>query len=186
MDRAVPAIIVAVVVVGLLALMWRSWRARSKRDASLEAGYPRPLIEARELASAPVFYVSTTPRDLPLERLAIRGLGFRARAELTVTESGVSLALIGEDAVFIPTQAIELLTPATWTIDRVVETDGLLLLGWRLSQPETAGALEPEAGLSVDSYFRINDPRDRDRISEAIRSIAAGAVSPTERDESEA
>lgn len=191
MDRTIPTVIVVVVVLGLLALMWRSWHKRSKRDASLEAGYPLPSAPARELASVPAFYVATTPRDLPLERLLIRGLGFRARAKLTVAESGILLAPAGEDAVFIPAKAIELLTRATWAIDRVVEPDGLLLLGWRLSASNTANQSNTAEAKSIDSYFRIPDPADFDVVNEAIRAIAPWAIAPrtvgpTGHDESEA
>jgi len=188
MDRAVPTVIVVIVVLGVFALMWRSWRARSARDAGLEAGYPAPTRETGTLASAKTLYVATTPRDAPLERLAIRGLGFRARAELTVTGDGIRIAIAGADPVFVPAAAIELLTPATWAIDRVVESGGLVRLGWRLNPRGVAtdAAPVPVPGLAVDSYFRIIDPDDRDRIDDAIRSIAAGAAGPTARDESEA
>lgn len=189
MDRTIPTIITAVVLAGLLVLMWRSWRARARRDGGLAAGYPLPAVEAPVLASAQVFYVVTTPRATPLERLGIRGLGFRARALLTVTEAGILLVLPGEDAVFIPATTIDLLAPATWTIDRVVETDGLLVLGWRLHEAAGTG-VGTEAGtgggLPVDSYFRIVDPAEAGRIDDAIRSIAAGALGAAAHDESEA
>ncbi len=186
MDRLVPTVIIVAVLLGLVTLMWRSWRTRTRRDAALAAGHPGTGADEAELAAAPVLYVATTPRSRPLERLAIRGLGFRARARLTVTAAGVDLSLAGEEPVFIPAAAIDLLTPATLTIDRVVETDGLLLLGWRLHRPETSPAPEADEVVSVDSYFRIPDPIDRDRITDAIRSIAAGAAGPAARDESEA
>ncbi|HYI33733.1 MAG TPA: hypothetical protein VEX88_09750 [Glaciibacter sp.] len=184
MDRSIPALIIAVVLIGIFALMLRSWKRRSRRDSSLAAGYPHPAEPGRELASVPALYVATTPRDLPLERLAIRGLGFRARAELTVTDAGLWMLLAGENGVFIPAGAIDLLAPATWTIDRVVETDGLLVLGWRLAGPE--GGAGAASSPDVDSYFRIVDPADRRRITEAIRSIAPQAENPAGIPESEA
>ncbi|TFB96736.1 hypothetical protein [Cryobacterium sp. HLT2-28] len=180
MDRTIPTVITALVLLGLLALMIRSWRARGRRDAALPAGYPLPGETTPELASAAAFYVATTRRGTPLERLNIRGLGFRARAVVTVTEAGVLLSLAGEEVVFIPADAIELLEAATWTIDRAVESDGLLLLGWRLNAPAA------ETGEIVDSYFRIIDPSDRATVNDAIRTIAAGALSPAAHDESEA
>jgi hypothetical protein len=174
-------VIIVVVIAGVLALMWRSFRGRVRRDAALPSGYAMPETaadvpgdEAPELASADVLYVATTPRDLPLERLAISGLAFRARATLAVSTGGVLLTPVGERAVFIPVPAIELLAAATWAIDRGVETDGLLLLGWRLDAP---------SGTPVDSYFRITDPGDRRRITDAIHSIAAGAIRPTTESE---
>ncbi|TFC15396.1 hypothetical protein E3O19_09850 [Cryobacterium algoritolerans] len=180
MDRSIPAVITALVLLGLLALMARSWRARGRRDVALPAGYPLPGNTTPELASAAVFYVATTGRGTPLERLNIRGLGFRARATVTVTEAGILLYLAGEEAVFIPADAVELLEAATWTIDRAVEPDGLLMLGWRLNAPAT------ETGQVVDSYFRIIDPTERVTVNDAIRTIAADALRPAAHDESEA
>lgn len=164
-DRAVPTAITIAVVVIVFGLMLLSWRRRRARDQHLLAGYPAPegAAEAARVAVAAVYYVATTPRDAPLERLSITGLGFRAKAVLTVTADGLWLALTGEDRVFIPGRAISALTPATLAIDRVVETDGLLRLGWTLHDSDRA----------VDSYFRIIDPADRRRLREAIRTIAA-------------
>jgi hypothetical protein len=184
-DRTIPTIIVIIVVLGVLALMWRSWRRRSRRDADFGVGYPRPVETAPEIAAANAFYVATTPRDTPLERLAVTGLGFRARARLSVVSGrgsgdGVVLALAGEEPVFIPAGAITRLKRATWAIDRSVETDGLLLLGWRLHAPENNAT---DIGTDVDSYFRIVDPADRRRVTDAITTIAPGAVPETTESE---
>lgn len=184
MDRSVPALIIAVVLLGVFALMLRSWRRRSRRDAALGAGYPHPAGPGHQLASVTALYVATTPRDLPLERLAIRGLGFRSTATLTVTDAGVWMLLAGEDGIFIPADAIDLLAPATWTIDRVVETDGLLVLGWRLAGADADA--DGQAARAVDSYFRIVNPDDRRRVSDAITSIAPQAGNPAGIPESEA
>ena len=165
-SRTVATIITALVLLAVLGLMLRSWRRRTRRDATLPAGYPEPADHGRELASAAALYVATTPRDAPLERLNIPGLGFRARGGVTVTEQGVLLELAGSPALFIPADAVQLVADATVAIDRVVEPGGLLLLGWRLNttDPDITG---------VDSYFRFSDPVDRRAINEAIRSITA-------------
>ena len=184
-SRTVATISTALVLLGVLALMLRSWRRRSKRDAELSAGYPEPADRGRELASAAALYVATTPRDQPLERLAIPGLGFRARGGVSVTPQGVLLELAGSPALFIPADALDLVTDATWAIDRAVEPGGLLLLGWRLAPGAaslgTAAASTAVTPLSVDSYFRFSDPADRTAISAAIRSIAVGAPNAPER-----
>ena len=173
-NRTLATIITALVLLGVLALMLRSWRRRSKRDAGVPAGYPQPAEPGRELASAAALYVATTPRDQPLERLAIPGLGFRARGGVSVTPQGVLLELAGSPALFIPADAVELITDATWAIDRAVEPGGLLLLGWRLAATD-----QTAAPTSVDSYFRFSDPADRTAISAAIRSFAVGAPGTT-------
>ncbi|MFC5931460.1 hypothetical protein D6T64_06725 [Cryobacterium melibiosiphilum] len=177
MDRTLPAIITGLVVIALFALMWRSWRARKRRDSGLDAGYPAPATDSAPLVSVSCLYVATTPRDRPLERLAIPGLGFRARADIAVTDAGVWLSPRGETPVYIPAEAITLLGPATVAIDRVVEKDGLLRLGWHL-----VGSATP-----VNSYFRITDVGDRRRLTAAIRSLSAATITSTTPDhESEA
>ncbi|TFC83638.1 hypothetical protein E3T24_11610 [Cryobacterium sp. TmT2-59] len=185
MARTIATVITVAVLLGVLALMYRSWRGRGRRDAALPAGYPLPVDAGAELASVAVFYVATTLRGRPLERLNISGLGFRARARLAVTEAGVMLVLAGEETVFIPDAAIQVLEDATYAIDRVVEPDGLLLLGWRLAGP-TTGASRVDEPQTVDSYFRVLDPSDRVKLNDAIRTIAADALRPATHDESEA
>ncbi|QYF74960.1 hypothetical protein [Cryobacterium sp. PAMC25264] len=179
-SRTVATLITALVLVVVLLLMLRSWRRRSRRDAALPAGYPQPAASSRELASAAALYVATTPRDQPLERLNIPGLGFRARGGVSVTEQGVLLELAGSAALFIPADAVELVTHATWAIDRAVEPGGLLLLGWRLNRTDgqngPAGTAAPDAPVSVDSYFRFSDPADRTAISEAITTLTGRAT----------
>lgn len=173
-SRTVATIITVLVLLGVLALMLRSWRRRSKRDSVLPAGYPEPATPGRELASAAALYVATTPRDQPLERLNIPGLGFRARGGVSVTDQGVLLELAGSPTLFIPADAIERVTDATWAIDRAVEPGGLLLLGWFLNTPDEPS--RATAPTSVDSYFRFSDPADRRAISEAITTLTGSAT----------
>jgi hypothetical protein len=88
------------------------------------------------------FYVSTTLDGQPLNRVAVRGLGFRARATIAVAEKGVVLALPGNN-VFIPRERIREVTRSNYTIDRVVEPGGLVLLAWTLGE------------TNLDSYLRV-------------------------------
>lgn len=178
MDRTLPAVITGLVVIAVFALMWRSWQARRRRDSGLVAGYPAPDSGGATVVAADCFYVATTPRDQPLERLAITGLGFRARAEITVTDAGVWLSPRGESPVFLPAESIDLLSAATVAIDRVVEKDGLLRLGWRIA----------DSDLPVDSYLRIPDSADRRALTGAIRALSAATTTslPPDHEESEA
>jgi hypothetical protein len=63
---------------------------------------------------------------------------------LALHPEGLLVRIPGEDPVLFPAEGLEA-GRATWTIDRVVETDGLVMVRWRL------------AGRDVDSYFRIVD-----------------------------
>ncbi len=53
------------------------------------------------------FYVATTRHGDALERLAIRGLGFRSRVDVTVTDRGVALDLVGQPRMFVATASID-------------------------------------------------------------------------------
>jgi hypothetical protein len=98
---------------------------------------------------------------LPLDRITIAGLGFRARAVITTAPSGIVLDLAGRGPVFIPTSAVRGVGRATWTIDRVVDTDGLVFLRWVLGTTE------------IDSYLRSKDP---DRLVTALNTLNSQAT----------
>ncbi len=147
---------VALVLVALLAWAW--WR-RTRRDAGLRppVGDLPQGASVREVFST--LYVATTRHGEPLERLAIRGLGFRARAAVTVTDAGVALDLAGQPRIFLARERIAQVAQSTVAIDRVVERDGLVRLSWRLPD-----------GVVVDSYLRPQDVSAR-RLADAIAAI---------------
>lgn len=165
MDKLAPTVVIGIVFVGILVLMVLSWRRRSRRDAGIA---PRPVAElGAQLAAVDAFYVATTAHEKPLERLVPAGLGFRGRARVTVFEAAVSIAVDGSDEVLIPGADIVAAAPATWTIDRVVERDGLLLIAWRAADGAGVGS------TVLDTYLRIVDVDERERLVAAIRQISA-------------
>ncbi|GHD39862.1 hypothetical protein D9V29_05150 [Mycetocola manganoxydans] len=161
-DRLVPTVVVLTILVVALLGMWIAWRARSRRDAGV-AGSPLPAEGIHPTLTTGVLYVATTRAGQPLERLAIRGLGFRANADLTVAEEGVVLAIPAQDPVFLPAASLRSASTATWTIDRVVESDGLIALQWRWGD------------IDVDSYFRVIDPTRNRSVLSALTSLTAPA-----------
>ncbi len=163
MDRLVPSIIVGLVIVGSLIGMVLGWRARQRRQADIPQPQPVPVDVGTVRAAVSGLYVATTRRGEPLERIAVRGLGYRSRAVATASDAGVSLELTGTEPAFIPVADLQSASRATWTIDTAVEPGGLVLLGWRLG------------GLEVDSYLRVDgDPQ-------AFLDAAEGLVSPDAR-----
>lgn len=147
---------IALVLIGLMGFGW--WRRR-RRDGGLTAPSGEAPADARVLARFAGLYVATTAHGDPLERLAVRGLGFRSRAELTVTEAGVVLALTGQEPLFLPRSRLIDAAQATVAIDRVVERDGLTRIGWRLDD-----------GTIVDSYFRPQEASAR-AVATAVTPI---------------
>jgi hypothetical protein len=128
-----------VVIIGLAVL---GWTTRRRRQRTIPAPEPMPADIGAVLGEFEGFYVSTTLDGQPLNRVAVRGLGFRARATFAVAERGVVLALPGNN-VFIPRESIREVTRSNYTIDRVVEPGGLVLLAWALGT------------TNLDSYLRV-------------------------------
>jgi len=164
MNRAVATIIVAVVILLVLVAMYVGWRSRQRRQESLATTLPVPEDIGEELIALDLLYVGTTIAGEPLNRVAVSGLGFRARAAVTVARAGIVLAIAGERDAFIPADDILGVDRATWAIDRVVEQGGLMCVNWMLGD------------TAVDSYFRVVDPPDPTGLIDAVHLIIVGAA----------
>lgn len=147
----------------IAALAWAWWR-RTRRDCGFAPPVGEVPADAATLSTHEALYVATTRHGEPLERLAIRGLGFRSRADLTVTSAGVALDLPGQPRFFLPTERIVAVDQATVAIDRVVERDGLVRIAWRI---DADGA---RSGTVVDSYLRVQDASAR-AVSDEIGAL---------------
>ncbi|MDF2491491.1 MAG: hypothetical protein K0R60_1391 [Microbacterium sp.] len=162
----VVMLLVAVLLLGLAGLGW--WR-RTRRDRDL-------VVPAEQAPSGSAvrrrfsgLYVATTVHDAALERLAVRGLGYRAKADLTVTDDGLVLDLQGQEPIFISRARLTAAEQATVAIDRVVERDGLARFSWRIDDATV-----------VDSYFRPQGTSAR-AATEAIASLLI-STTPTGND----
>lgn len=164
MSREGALLVMIGVAVVLLALGVIAWRRRTRRDAGLAAPVGEIPPGAATVASASGLYVATTRHGEPLERLAIRGLGFRSRVDVTVTDRGVALDLTGQPRLFLPVDRIDSVDQAQVAIDRVVEPGGLVRLSWR--------TVDGSDAVAVDSYLRPQDGSARalaDTIAATLR-----------------
>jgi hypothetical protein len=159
MDRTTSTTIVIAIIILALVGMVLGWRARKRRQSAIGTPRPVPADIGTTVFSAETFYAATTLAGEPLNRVAVRGLGFRGRATVTVTTLGVILGIAGAPEVFIPVDDIRSVERATWTIDRVVESGGLVVIAWTLD--ETA----------VDSYLRVAEPADPVPLIDAVAGI---------------
>ena len=145
-ELVVPGLIVLAFIVGVLALMAVGWRNRRRRQADL-GPLPTPPAEIGDvLHSEDALYLATTRADAPLDRIAIRGLGYRAQARVSVAAPGIVLELVGESPLFIAAARVRGVGVATWTVDRGVERNGLIFVRWELGD------------TLIDSYLRSDDP----------------------------
>jgi len=172
-------IIVVLVLLLILFGMWQGWRALVRRSAHLQPSHDVPASLGAPALVSGVLYVATTAHGKPLERLAIRGLGFRAHGTLAVhtdsAEAGLVVALDGAEDVWVPASAIIDAQPAQVVIDKAVEKDGLVALSWAIG--ETAPT------TIVDSYFRVTEPEKTRALYDAIDSITTPIAAPTAESE---
>jgi hypothetical protein len=165
-DKLLPALVILGMVVLVFVGLGFGWRARRRRQAGLPALASPPETLGETTFSDDVFYVSTTRADAPTDRIAVRGLGFRARASVSIVPEGLVLRIAGQPDAFIPKSTVVGVGRATWTIDRVVGRDGLVFVRWTLGDTE------------VDTNFRSSDP---DSLVSALSTIAPIQTAPTER-----
>jgi hypothetical protein len=162
MDR----VLIGVAILGLVAIVFvllgRGWRARTRSQAGIGEPAAPPADLGEPTFTEDLLYVASTRAEAPLDRITIAGLGFRARAVLSTAPAGLVLDLAGRGPVFIPRESITGVGRATWTIDRVVDTDGLIFVRWLLG---TTG---------IDSYLRSSDP---DRLVEALSALTTPSAS---------
>ena len=169
MDRTTSTTIVIAIIVLALVGMLIGWHRRKSRQSALARPDAVPTDSGRELLRVDALYLATTMADDELNRIAVAGLGFRARAIVTVAEAGVILSLAGATEVFIARTSLHAVDRATYVIDRVVETGGLVRLTWSLG------------ATRVDSYLRLTNSADAIALIDAVHSILSTPV-PMEGD----
>jgi hypothetical protein len=147
------AVVVALAIIG--------WTTRRRRQRGIPSPEPMPADIGTVRGEFDGFYVSTTLDGQPLNRVAVRGLGFRARATIAVADLGIVLALPGNN-VFVPREHIREVTRANYTIDRVVEPGGLVLLAWTLGTTD------------LDSYLRVEQTQQLVTAIENLISTTSG------------
>jgi len=145
MDRPQLMAIVLVVLGILLVLMVLGWRMRARRQSAISAPQPMPVEPGEHLGTFTGNYVATTKAGDPLDRIAVHGLGFRGRVSVAVFPDGLALKIAGRDDFWIAAGEVLGVNRATWTIDRVVEPDGLVRMQWRLGSHQ------------VDTYMRLDE-----------------------------
>ncbi len=156
-DRTILQATVVMFLALLLLLMVLGWMARRRRQRDIVPLQQAPADLGTVLTTLDGKYVATTASGDPLDRIAVHGLGFRSNVTAVVAETGILLQLPGKD-LFIPLGDLRDVRRATWTIDRVVEKDGLHLIEWMLGD------------RVVDSYLRMAEPTEFER---AARSLLA-------------
>jgi len=161
MSREGALVVMIGVALALLAVLAWAWVRRTRRDARFTAPVGELPADAVETAVFSGLYVATTRHDEPLERLAIKGLGFRSRVDVTVTSAGVALDLQGQPRIALTRDRLVDAAQATVAIDRVVERDGLTRVSWRIDDDTI-----------VDTYLRPQEASAK-ALADAIRPLTS-------------
>jgi len=134
MQKYVVSALLLVAFVSLLALVVRVWAAKRNEQEKLFAEPALPLADTGRKFDG--FYVATTLSGQPLSRVSAFGLAHRGRASVSIGTAGVSIERQGERSFSIAKSAISAVSLVQGTIDRVVESEGLIAIIWHLGQSE--------------------------------------------------
>lgn len=145
-----------VVAVFLLAVygMWRGWRRKAREQSARYDPFPEVPARLTDPESAPGagprdvakgIYVATTRSGHWQDRIVTRGAGMRGPATLRRYSAGVVVDRTGAPSFFIPAESIVDAKTARGMAGKVMGTDGLLVITWRLG------------GVDVDTGFRCED-----------------------------
>ncbi|TAL40742.1 MAG: hypothetical protein EPN91_12510 [Salinibacterium sp.] len=159
MDRSLLMVIVLCFLFVLLALMVLGWNTRQQRQSDIAKPALPPADRGPVFGTFRGMYVSTTTSGDPLDRIAVHGLAFRGNVDIVVSERGVLLSIPGVDEIWIPTEDLVELRRATWTIDRVVEHDGLHVIEWNLGD------------RAVETYLRMLTPTEFDHALQRLLAM---------------
>ena len=121
---------------------------------STSAPQAEPLLPPTE-----GLFVGTTTAGDWLDRIAVHGLSARGAGWLTLTRDGLTVERDGMPDLHLPLADITGAAPGTRLAGKVVGTDGLLLVDWRLGD------------RLLTSAFRADDHDEHRRIADAITAL---------------
>lgn len=138
MDRLLLTLLVFACFLLALWAMRRSWRRRARSQSAVLAPFPQTPAEPGEelLPEAKGLYVSTTTAGNWQDRIVTRGVGLRGRAALRLYAAGVEVDRAGAPGFFIPRESIVAVKRASAMAGKVMGTESLLVITWRLGDKE--------------------------------------------------
>jgi hypothetical protein len=158
MTRELALVLIIAFGVLLLAGMVWSITRRRRRGSLLTPFPPASGVTGESLGVFGLLHVATTLAHTPLERVWTNPLAYRAKSTLEVTSGGLRITLRGEGDLGIPASDLLGAGRGTWTIDKAVDGDGLIVLTWRHEE------------VNYDSYFRSVD-QPAEHVLEPIHTM---------------
>jgi hypothetical protein len=147
MTRLWLTIAVVAFFVVCTAAMWWGWHNRGRRQSAylpalpaLPQGLGEPVIEP-----LPGVYVGTATSGNWQDRIVVQGLGLRSAARFVLHRDGLLIDRAGRQ-IWIPSAAVVSARADKALAGKVMGTNGLLIVRWRLGDHE------------LDSGLRADDP----------------------------
>lgn len=144
-------LVLAIVAFFLLCLygMWLGWRRKSRSQSAWVPPFPEVPAEPGEaVLESTGLYLSTTIAGNWQDRVVTRGAGLRTGAVWRLHPEGVAVERGGAPDFWIPRAAITGVRRDSRIAGKVMGTDALLVLTWRLGE------------LELDTGFRGDDLDD--------------------------
>ncbi|PXY19187.1 transporter [Prauserella muralis] len=134
-------LLLTLLVVALFALgvygMWRGWRRQARAQSVLVPPFPPvPDDRGEPVLETTGIYVATTRAGHWQQRIVTRGMGLRGPASLRLYAGGVEVDRTGRPGFWIPRESIVEAATAKGMAGKVMGTDSLLVLTWRLGDVE--------------------------------------------------
>lgn len=147
-DRILLTVGFALFWVAMVALMYRGWKGRARRQADRVGDLPAVPEQrgAQLIAPSTGLYVGSTLAPSWQDRIAVGDLGFRATGELSRYERGVLFERDGASAIWIPQSSIRAIRTERGLAGKVMSKDGVLVIRWELP-----------TGTEIDTGFRGDD-----------------------------
>ncbi|MBE8516616.1 transporter [Amycolatopsis sp. H6(2020)] len=158
-------LVLAIVAFFLLCLwgMYVGWRRKSRSQSAQVPPFPAiPAVLGDALLESTGVYLSTTIAGEWQNRIVTRGAGLRTSASWRLHDGGVAVERGGAPDFWIPRDAVTGIRRDTKIAGKVMGTDALLVLTWRLGDTE------------LDTGFRGDDLDDYPQWIEQLK-IKGGA-----------
>ncbi|WP_410610473.1 transporter [Amycolatopsis sp. lyj-109] len=158
-------LVLAIFAFFLLCLwgMYVGWRRKSRSQSAQVPPFPAiPAALGDVLLESTGVYLSTTIAGEWQNRIVTRGAGLRSSASWRLHDGGVAIERGGAPDFWIPREAVTGVRRDTKIAGKVMGTDALLVLTWRLGETE------------LDTGFRGDDLDDYPQWIEQLK-IKGGA-----------
>ncbi|MDO5750684.1 MAG: hypothetical protein Q4P78_05710 [Rothia sp. (in: high G+C Gram-positive bacteria)] len=164
MEKFLPGTLICLCLLLLVFLgMYSGWRSRLKRQGKVFGSLKDVPERYENMVATHAFegeYVSTTLYGDWLNRVGFDRLGFKSKSTLLVYSDGIIFTRDGAKDLWIPAKKLAVITTDQGMAGKVVERDGLVVIGWTLD------------GQRVQTGFRTRYADEKKQALEALREIA--------------